>query len=270
MRDSLKILVSAVLGGLTAFLVALVLGTAYREGELAAAVIPLVLVPTLMFVLYEGTARRTTSCLFGVLLTAGILATTNELGLPWNGVLLVLASAAAVALPLVVDLVTVDLGKHIRLDRPVATVMATAFAIALVPLSGWRLMNAHHTIVEEDAQLVDTVASRIWPWEDSLIVYGLDPKLSERAQQRVSIRANGKTYPLADAEVESVVEEKIVRTRMRRRGPEKVDKKQEERMRLILKLQGTGIPDDVVVYSRRGPLTISEAKVPPLEPSVSQ
>ncbi|MGH7804461.1 MAG: hypothetical protein ACREQJ_08935 [Candidatus Binatia bacterium] len=270
MRDSLKILVSAVVGGLTAYLVALTLGTAYREGELLEALIPLVLVPAAMFVLYEGTKKRTISCLAGLLLTAGILEATNELGFAWSGVIIVLSSAAAVALPLAVDLVSIDLGKRIRLDRPVATVMATVFAIALLPLSGWRLVTAHQRIVEEDGKLVDELASRIWPWKDSLIVYGLDPKLSARAQKRVSIRADGKTYQLADAELESVVEEKIVRTRTRRRGPEKIDKQQEERMRLILKLQGTGIPDDVVVYSRRGPLTISEAKVPPLEPSVSQ
>jgi hypothetical protein len=272
MRNSLKILVAVALGGVTAYLVSLTVGTAYREGELLEALIPLVFVPSVMFVLYEGTEKRTVACLSALLVTAALLQGATTLGVPWDGVSLVLASVAAVALPLGVDLVSIDLGKRIRLDRPITTVMAVAFAVALLPFSGWTLRSAHQTILEEDKELVTELASRIYPWEDWLIVENLSPKLRERAQRRVAIRTSGKSYDLSDAAVESVVEERTVRKQTKQRGvakSEKVDKKQEERMRLILKLQGTAIPDDVVVYSRRGPLTISEAKLR-LEPSVSQ
>ena len=36
---------------------------------------------------------------------------------------------------------------------------------------------------------------------------------------------------------------------------------QEDRLRLILRLQGTGIPDEVVLFSHRGPMQIAESKV---------
>ena len=267
-------MVSAVVGGLTAYLVALTLGTAYREGELLSALIPLLFVPAAMYVLYEGTEKRTISCLLALLLTAGFLEGSNALGIEWNGVGLVLASVAAVALPLCVDLVSIDLGKRIRLGRPLASVMTAAFAVSLLPLSAWTLVATHRTILEEDAKIVDEVVAKMTPWEDYLIVDKLDPKLREQARRRVVVRSSGKTYELSDAAVESVVEERTVRKQTRQRGSksESVSKQQEERMRLILKLQGTAIPDDVVVYSRRGPLTIYEAKSRPLklEPSVAQ
>jgi hypothetical protein len=40
-----------------------------------------------------------------------------------------------------------------------------------------------------------------------------------------------------------------------------VSREAEERMRVILKLQGTELPNDVVLFSHRGPMTIVEKKV---------
>jgi len=40
-----------------------------------------------------------------------------------------------------------------------------------------------------------------------------------------------------------------------------VSREAEERMRIILKLQGTELPNDVVLFSHRGPMTIVEKKV---------
>jgi len=79
----------------------------------------------------------------------------------------------------------------------------------------------------------------------------------------VSVRTRQKTYSLSDAEIESVVEERTVR-RESRQQPQSavVSREQAERLRIVLKLQGAPVPDDIVLVSHRGPVTISELKVP--------
>jgi hypothetical protein len=81
----------------------------------------------------------------------------------------------------------------------------------------------------------------------------------EKLKRLVSVRTKGKTYNLADAEVESVVEERTVRRQNRKQNqPAVVSRAQEERMRMILSLQGTPLPSDITLFSRRGPITTSE------------
>jgi len=41
-----------------------------------------------------------------------------------------------------------------------------------------------------------------------------------------------------------------------------LSREQAERLRIVLKLQGAPVPDDIVLVSHRGPVTISELKVP--------
>ena len=97
-----------------------------------------------------------------------------------------------------------------------------------------------------------------------LVVDKLDRKTGDRALRRLAIRTKDKVYPLADADVESVSETRTVRkTTNNARGSEatEITRQQEDRMRLILKLQGTGIPEEVVLFSHRGPVMIAEAKV---------
>lgn len=264
-------IVSAALGLTAASAVAIALASAFREGDLFEALIPLLLAPSAMFVLYEGTAKRVVFAVVAVLIASCLLGAAEQLGLGGGGVAMVLISVAAVFIPLAVDLVTVDLGKQIRLDRRAINTSGVAFLVLVVPFCSWSLLSAHRTVVEEDTQLIGELAARISPEGDTLVVSHLDPKMRARAQRRVAIRSNGKTFELSDADVESVVEERTVRKQRRRRGSptaETVSKEQEERMRLILNLQGTGIPEDVVVFSRRGPLTIFEAKVPLGTPSL--
>lgn len=262
---SLQSILSVTLGLAAASAVAIALASAFREGDLIEAMIPLVLAPVAMLILYEGTAKRVVFAVVSVLIAAGLLEAAEQLEFGTDAVGLVLISVAAVLIPLVVDLVSIDLGQQIRIDRQAINASGVAFLVLVLPLSSWSLLSAHSTVVREDAQLIGELASRIAPEGDTLVVSRLDPKMRARAQRRVAIRSNGKTYELSDADVESVVEERTVRKQRRSRGSataESVSKEQEERMRLILNLQGTGIPEDVVVFSRRGPLTIFEAKVP--------
>jgi hypothetical protein len=138
-----------------------------------------------------------------------------------------------------------------------------AFVVALLPLSGIKLFAAHQAIVAEDQKLVGELAGHLWAEGNTLVVDPLDRKTADRALRRLAIRTKEKTYSLSDAAVESVRETRTVRRTTKAHGNEatEVTREQEDRLRLILKLQGTGIPDEVVLFSHRGPVDIAEAKV---------
>ena len=110
---------------------------------------------------------------------------------------------------------------------------------------------------------LDALAGHVTAEGNMLVVDKLDRKTGDRALRRLAIRTKDKVYPLSDADVESVRATRTVRTTTNARGSEatEITRQQEDRMRLILKLQGTGIPEEVVLFSHRGPLTIAEAKV---------
>lgn len=267
MRNSIERALAVACGTGIAGLVALAVGTAYQEGESAAALAILAFPAAISIVIYRGTGKAPLSTVATIFVAAVLLNAALLAGVSSEGAVGVVMALIASTIPIAADLVSVDLGRRLRFDPRLSLAMSAAFALFLLPLGTWSVVAAHRTILVQDAALVTELASRITPEGNALVVDHLSPKLSERAQRRVAIRSNGKTYQLADA-----VEERTVRTRTTKKGggepAEMVTSEQEERMRLILKLQGTSIPDDVVVFSRRGPLTIYESKVAiPSEPA---
>ena len=93
-------------------------------------------------------------------------------------------------------------------------------------------------------------------------------ELREHADRGVQIGSHTVSHShltrLSDAEFQKETREYTVRQDTDNRGVRKSDvltREAEERMRVILKLQGTEVPDDVVVFSHRGPMTIIEKKV---------
>jgi hypothetical protein len=125
------------------------------------------------------------------------------------------------------------------------------------------LAQAHQRARTEDEDLLQEVAQKIRREEDAIVVSELDPSKRTRLQNRVAIRSGNQTYRLSDAEFEKEVREYTVRRDTERRGvrTSDVSREAEERMRVILKLQGTEAPNDVVLFSHRGPMTIVEKKV---------
>ncbi len=252
-------------GALVAYVVAVAIAGAYREGEILDVLVALALPPIALSFVYKGSEKRAIFCLGSTLIAAAVFDVGPAIGISRAGLTLFLVTIGAMATPVFLDLILVDLGRQFRVDAPVARLSQVAFLLALLPLSGWTLTGAHETILREDRKLIGELASRITPEGNALILDRLDAKMRDRAQRRLAIRTNNKTYQLSDADMESVREERTVRRETNRAGSAQgtqVTKEQEERLRLILKLQGTGIPDDVVIFSHRGPLTIYEVKVP--------
>ena len=251
-------------GIVAAYVVAVALGGAFRESEMLDVLVSLALPPTVLYLVYQGSEKRFVFCVASLLVSGLCFVASPVLGIPRVGLSLVLMTIASMAVPVVVDLLAVDMGRQIHVARSLGHMAQIAFLLALFPLVGWKLWSAHATALNEDRTLVGELAAHLTAQGNSLVVDRLDAKTGDRALRRLSIRTNDKTYPLSDAAVESVRETRTVRKTTHAGGSEatEVTREQEERLRLILKLQGTGIPEDVVLFSHRGPLTIFEAKVP--------
>ncbi|MGH7899628.1 MAG: hypothetical protein ACREQQ_16865 [Candidatus Binatia bacterium] len=256
-----KSLAGLALGLLSAYFVSSALAGAYRDSEILNAALSLAIPPLALFFLYRGSEKRFVFCVAALLLSAILFDVSPSFGLP-RGLSLVLVIIASMAVPVIVDLCFIDMGRQIHVGH-IARLAQVAFLVALVPFAGWKLFSAHETILKEDQKLVGELAKNIRGRGNSLVVDKLDAKTSKRALQRLAIRTQDKVYPLSDADVESVRETRTVRKVTNTGGTEatEITREQEERMRLILQLQGTALPDDVVVVSQRGPLTIYEAKV---------
>jgi hypothetical protein len=261
--SKIKPLAGIVLGMVTAYVVAMALGGAYQESEILSVLASLTLPPLVLFFIYQGSEKRFVFCVASLLLSGAFFDFGPALGIPRAGLTLVLGTIAAMAVPVILDLLVIDMGRQIRVAPALARMAQVAFLVAVVPLAGWKLTSAHATIVREDGRLVGQLATHLWAEGDTLVVDPLDRKTADRALRRLAIRTKDKTYSLSDADVESVRETRTVRKTTNAHGSEatEVTREQEDRLRLILKLQGTGIPDEVVLFSHRGPLPIAEAKV---------
>jgi hypothetical protein len=264
-KARIKALAGVLLGIVAAYLVAIALGAAYRESEIVDVLISLALPPIVLFIVYQGSEKQFVFCVASLVIAGLCVAIGPALGTPRAGLSLVLLTIGSMAVPVVVDLLAVDMGRQIHVHRPLAQMAQVAFLLALFPLAGWKLMSAHATILKEDERFVWELAGHVTVTAEGnmLVVDKLDRKTRDRALRRLAIRTKDKVYPLSDADVESVRETRTVRTTTNARGGEatEITRQQEDRMRLILKLQGTGIPEEVVLFSHRGPLTIAEAKV---------
>ncbi len=250
---------------LSAYVVAVALAGAYRESEMLGVLISLALPPLVLFFVYHGSEKRFVFCVTSLLISGLFFDLSPALGVPRAGLGLVFMTIAAMAAPVMLDLSFIDMGRQIHVGRSFAHMAQLAFLLALFPLAAWKLVGAHQTIVKEDRKLVAQLAAHMTGHGNALVVDSIDAKTRDRAQRRLAVRTQDKTYPLSDADVEQLREEKTWRKKVTdRRGgtAAEVTREQEEWMRLILKLQGTAIPDEVVLYSHRGPLTIYEAKVP--------
>jgi hypothetical protein len=263
-----KSLSAVAFGLVTAYVVAVAIGGAFRESEMLDVLVSLALPAVVLYLVYRGSEKRFVFCVASLLVSASCFGISPALGIPRAGLTLVLITIGSMAIPLLIDLLAVDMGRQIHVARPLGLTAQLAFLLALFPLVGWELWMAHATAVREDSRLVGELAAHLTAEGNSLVVDKLDATTGDRALRRLAIRTKDKTYPLSDAALESVRETRTVRKTTHAGGTEatEVTREQEERLRLILKLQGTGIPEDVVLFSRRGPLTIYATTVPLAKP----
>ena len=251
-----------VAGALMAISVAWFAGTVYREGTLLAPFTALALALIIPFLLYEAPAKRLVFALLTSSLLSGLSLLTFSLGGQATGPTVFGLVLVSLAIPVGADLILQDFGTRLTVSSLFSRSAVASFLAAVLPLSAWIIAHEHSTAVKEDSALIRSVAQNVSPHGDTIVFELLDPSQKDRLKNLVSVRTREKTYSLFDAEVESVVEERTVRRKSSRQSESTVlSQEQAERMRIILSLQGAPAPDDIILFSHRGPITTGELKV---------
>ncbi len=253
-----------VLGAATAVSLALAGAAVYGEGDSVGPVVALIGAAGSLALIYDESPKRWVLALYAALIVSTFIVLSNELRGDIDGAMVVAVAVVAVALPIGFDLVLSDLGRHLQVNRRLGLGTVVSFVTLVLPLTALMLAQAHQRARTEDEDLLQEVAQKIRREEGTLVVGELDPKKRTMLQNRVAIRSGDQTYRLSDAEFQKEVREYTVRKDTEKRGVRTSDvpsRWAEERMQVILKLQGTELPNDVVLFSHRGPMTILEKRV---------
>jgi hypothetical protein len=252
-----------IFGAVTAMSLALAGGMLFTEGSVGS-VVALVGASAALVLIYDEAPKRWVLAVYSALLISTFIVLSDR----WRGgvdaTMVFAVAVVAVALPIGFDLILSDLGRHLRVNSRLGIGTVVSFATLILPLTALMLAQAHQRARTEDVDLLQEIALKLRREPGSLVLSEVDPSKRVILQNRVAIRTNNQTYRLADAEFQKETREYTVRQDTERRGVRKSDvltREAEERMRVILKLQGTEPPDDVVVFSHRGPRTIVEKKV---------
>jgi hypothetical protein len=252
-------LVGLIIGATIAAGVAWFASAVYREGYLLAPFMTLVLVMSAPLFLYQEGPKRLAYALFSAAILSFLSFLALIVGGQPSGMTVVGLGLTAMAILIGTDLALQDFGSRLTISSRFSYVAVGIFFLIAIPLSIRLVAREHRIAVKQDEALIRTVAQNMHPQGDAIVFEQVSPQQKEQLKKLVSVRTKGKTYNLADAEVESVVEERTVRRQNRKQTqPAVVSRAQEERMRLILSLHGTKLPDDITLFSRRGPITTSE------------
>ncbi len=249
-------------GVMVAVVVSWFASSAYRDGSLLAPLFALALAMGLPCLLYDALEKRLTFGLFAAALLSGFSLLVLIVGGQPSGLTVLGLSLLAVSLAVGTDLVLQDFGTPVKVSPRFSYGALVTFLVVALPLSTRQIVREHHVALQEDDALIRTVAQHVHPQGDTIVFESISPRQQEQLKKLVSVRTKEKTYTLADAEVESVLEERTVKRQNRKQPkPAVISREQEERMRLILNLQGVPAPDDITLFSRRGPITTSEVSV---------
>lgn len=251
------------LGAATAVSLALAGGVVYGEGDSLGPLLAIVGAAGTLALIYDESPKRWVLALYAALIVSSFLVISSHLRGDVDGAMVLAVAVVAVALPIGSDLILSDWGRHLEVNRRLGVGTLVSFVTLVLPLTALMLAQAHQRARSEDEDLLQEVAQKIRREQNTIVVSELDPSKRTRLQNRVAIRTGDQTYRLSDAEFEKEVREYTVRKDTEKRGvrTSDVSREAEERMRVILKLQGTELPNDVVLFSHRGPMTIVEKKV---------
>jgi hypothetical protein len=132
-----------------------------------------------------------------------------------------------------------------------------------LPLTIFLIRSEHGEVVRKDQALIREVAQHVQVQNNTLVFEGVDPRHKRELKNLVAVRAQGKTYNLSNAHFESVSEERTVKKKTERQGAKRteVSRQREEQMRVVVDLDNDKRPENIILFSTRGPLTIAEQEI---------
>lgn len=264
MRAQSSARLGVIFGLLPAVVAAFTVRAIYQEGNVLSSAVAL-LAPVLVLVLvHEGSSKRVVSVLAGLLVASPAMLLWIAFVGHLSPFALLTIALVAVVVPIAFDLILLDSGTRLPVSEEVARSALVVFLAAFVPLSVALIRSGHPDVVRKDEALIREVAQHVQVQKNAIVFDRIDPRRKAELKNRLAVRAMGKTYQLSNAHFESVSEERTVKKRTEKRGMARtteVTRERAEQMRIVVHLGSAARPENIVVFSTRGPLTIAEQQV---------
>src|SRR3954468_10252978 len=148
------------LGSATAVCLALAGGVVYRDGDLGS-VLALIGAPLALALVYDEAPKRRVVCLYAALLVSVFIVVSDRLRGGIDGTMVLAVAVVAIALPIAVDLILSDLGRHMTVNRGLGMTTVVSFTTLVLPLMALMLAQAHERARNEDEDLLQQVAHNI-------------------------------------------------------------------------------------------------------------
>jgi hypothetical protein len=249
---------------ITALLASLALASAYESAAMVPTLLELAVPAVLALILYRSSPKTTIVallCLAGAALAIDTLGSGQMLARPFDGLLVV---SAAFALPVLVDLELVDLGRLLGANVVSGVWIGSTFAILTTLLLVVEFPRANQIARREDEAIVRRLVPRLRAQGHLLVLDRLDPRLASDAERRLSILAGGRRYELARASAKTVAEPRSAATPGDRLGAtsfDQIERDGKDLVTLVLPLRGDRAPDEVEIEGVRGPETVYGRRV---------
>lgn len=264
MPDGAATRLGVVFALMTAIAVAFGVAIIYREGNLLPCAIALLVPVALLLWIHNDPGKQTFSALGAMLIVSAATMLWTWLGEDLSPFVSLTLTLIGVGVPIAVMLMLSDTGATLALPPHVTRTALLVFILSFAPLTAALVSSEHRDVVQRDQELIREVSQHVQLWNQYIIFEHVDPKHRSELKNRIAVRAKGKTYALSDAHFESVSKESTVRKATEKRGRPKttvVTREQKEEMRVVLDLDDPAPPNNIVVFSARGPVTICEQEV---------
>jgi len=246
----------------SAFVSAYSVTAIYREGNLFAWGLGLMLPVLALLAVYRDVGKRVLGALLAILLVSSVTWLWLAVGDDFDSLALLSVVLVGLTVPIGLDLMLLDSGRRLAVSRTLAYAALGSFVLVFAPLAALLVSQEHRSVVQSDHELIREVVQHVQVKNNSIVFNHVDPKRKMELKNRLVVRSEGKTYPLANAHFESVSRESTVSKQTEKRGNREttvVSRERDEEMRVVVDVDRK--PTKIVLYSTRGPLTICEEAI---------
>lgn len=262
MKTRIWLCLAVALGLVSAFVSAYSVTAIYREGNLFAWGLGLMLPVLALVAVYRDVGKRVLAALLATLLVSAVTWLWLAVGDDFDSFALLSVVLVGLLVPMGVDLILLDSGRRLAVSRAVGYAALGAFVLAFAPLAALLVSQAHRSVVQSDHALIREVVQHVQVKNNAIVFDHVDPKRKMELKNRLAVRSEGKTYPLSNAHFESVSRESTVKKQTEKRGSREttvVSRERDEEMRVVVDVDRK--PTNIILYSTRGPLTICEEAI---------
>ena len=262
MKTRIWLVLAVALGLASAFVSAYSVTAIYREGNLSAWGLGLMLPVLALVAVYRDVGKRVLGALLAAMLVSAVTWLWLTVGDDFDAVALISVVLVGLLVPIGVDLIVLDSGRRLAISPAVAYAALGTFVLAFAPLAALLVSQEHRSVVQNDHALIREVVQHVQVKNNTIVFDHVDPKRKMELKNRLVVRSEGKTYPLANAHFESVSRESTVKKQTEKRGSREttvVSRERDEDMRVVVDVDRK--PTSIILYSTRGPLTICEEAI---------